>query len=137
MIKKTITYTDYDGNQRTEDFWFNLSKVELTEMDVTSPGGMTNFLQKIVSEQDNKKIWEAFKDLVFRAYGEKSLDGRRFIKDPEKTKAFSETEAYVELCMELFSDPDKAAEFVNGIVPQDVRARADQAAATPVIAPLA
>lgn len=118
MLKKSITYTDYNGNLRTEDFYFNLSKAELVEMEMQTAGGLQNMLEKIVAEQDNKRITEMFKTLILKAYGEKSPDGKRFVKSPEISAAFEQTEAYVELFMELFTDADKAAKFFTGIVPK-------------------
>lgn len=117
MLKKTITYTDYDGNERTEDFYFNLSKAEISEMELSINGGLTKLIEKIVQENDQAKIVEYFKDLILRSYGEKSLDGKRFIKSKELSEAFSQTEAYSELFMELATDADAAAAFVNAITP--------------------
>lgn len=118
MIKKTITYTDYNGVDRTEDFYFNLNKAEIMEMELSTTGGMTEMIQKIVAAQDAPAIIKIFKDLVLKAYGEKSADGRQFIKSEEKAIAFSQTEAYSQLFMELATDADAAAKFVNGIIPQ-------------------
>jgi len=115
MLKKTITYTDYDGNERVEDFYFNLSKAEVAEMEMSEYGGLSNLLKKIV--QDTKRIIEMFKDLILRAYGEKSPDGKRFVKNQELREAFSQTEAYSELFMELAGNAEAAAAFVNGITP--------------------
>lgn len=120
MLKKTINYTDYNGMERKEDFYFNLSKAELTEMELSTAGGLAEMIQKIVDTQDTPKIVKIFKDLVLKAYGEKSPDGKRFIKNDEIREAFSQTEAYSELFMELASDADAAAAFVNGIVPKDL-----------------
>jgi hypothetical protein len=117
MLKKTITYIDYDDNKRTEDFYFNLNKAELTEMELSHDGGLTRVMEKIVSTQDSRKIVEIFKDLILRAYGEKSLDGRRFIKNQEIRDSFAQTEAYSNLFMELASNAEAAAAFVNGIAP--------------------
>lgn len=117
MLKKTITYVDYDGNQRTEDFHFNLTKAELTEMELSKAGGLTKVIEKIVAEQDTTKIIDMFKDLILKSYGEKSPDGKRFIKNKELSEAFSQTEAYSDLFMELSTDANAAAAFVNGIVP--------------------
>jgi len=120
MLKKTIKYTDYDGNERTEDFYFNLSKAELTEMELSVKGGLKKMLDKIIAEQDGKRIIELFKDLILRSYGEKSSDGKRFVKTQELRDAFGQTEAYVELFMELASDAEAATLFVNGVVPQNL-----------------
>jgi hypothetical protein len=117
MIKKTITYTDYDGNERTEDFYFNLSRAELIDMNFSTEGGLDKTLEKITKEKDVVKIAEMFKKFILASYGEKSGDGKRFIKSPELTEAFSQTEAYSELYMELYTDPDAAAAFFTGVIP--------------------
>lgn len=117
MRKETITFTDYNGNQRTEDFFFNLSKAEVMEMELSTAGGLAEMINKVVATQDGPQIVKIFKDLVLRAYGEKSADGRRFIKSEELRTAFAQTEAYSELFMKLATNADAAAEFVNGIVP--------------------
>lgn len=117
MLKKTITYTDYNGNERTEDFYFNLTKAEVMEMEMSTSGGLAEMITKIVAAQDAPSIIKIFKDLVLKAYGEKSLDGKHFIKSEELSIAFSQTEAYSQLFMELATDADSAAAFVNGIIP--------------------
>lgn len=117
MLKKTMTYIDYEGTSRTEDFYFNISKGELAEMELGTDGGMSEMLKRIIASQDRKKIIEIFKEIILKAYGVKSDDGKRFIKSPELSKAFSETEAYSDLFMELVSDGKAAADFVNAIVP--------------------
>lgn len=117
MLKKTITYVDFDDNNRTEDFYFNLTKAEVTEMEMSTEGGLAKMLEKIVAAQDSKRIIEIFKDLILKAYGEKSPDGKRFIKNQELRDAFAQTEAYSELFMGLAMNAEMAAAFVNGIVP--------------------
>jgi hypothetical protein len=117
MLKKLITYTDFDGNERKEEFYFNLTKAEVTEMEMSAEGGLSKTLQRIIETQDNKRIIETFKDLILRSYGEKSPDGKRFIKNQELRDAFAQTEAYSELFMELAMNAESAAAFVNGIVP--------------------
>ena len=117
MLKKTITYNDYNGNERTEDFYFNLTKAEIMEMELGTTGGLAEMLTRIVAAQDAPAIIKVFKDLVLKAYGEKSPDGKRFIKSEELSTAFSQTEAYSQLFMELATNADEAAKFVNGIVP--------------------
>ena len=136
MLKKTITYKDYNDVERTEDFYFNLSKAEAMEMELSITGGLTEMIRKIVAAQDTPTIIATFKQIILKAYGEKSADGRRFIKSEELSKAFSETEAYSILYMELATDANAAAEFVNGIVPKDVDAPAAQQSAKPVLAPV-
>lgn len=127
MLKKTIKYNDYNGVERTEDFYFNLTAAEITEMEMTTEGGLAEMIQRIVAAQDVKAIIKVFKDIVLASYGEKSADGRRFMKSDEIRDAFAQTEAYSIMFMELATDADKAAEFINGIVPADV---AKQAAST-------
>lgn len=117
MLKKTITYTDYNDVSRTEDFYFNLSEAEIMEMEMSTAGGLAESIQRIVAAQDAPAIIKIFKDLVLKAYGIKSPDGRRFEKTQKLRDEFEQTEAYSKLFMELATDADKAAEFVNGIVP--------------------
>lgn len=121
MVKKTITYKDYNDVERTEDFYFNLTKAELMEMELSTSGGLAEMIQNIVQTQDMPSIVKVFKDLVLKSYGEKSADGKRFMKVNDAgaplSIAFSQTEAYSQLFMELATDADKASEFVNGIIP--------------------
>ena len=120
MLKKTITYVDYNGTERTEDFYFNLNKAEIMEMEMGTSGGMAEMIQRIVAAQDAPAIIKIFKDLVLKAYGEKSPDGKRFIKNNDLREEFAQTEAYSQLFMELATDSDAAAKFVNGIMPADL-----------------
>lgn len=117
MLKKTITYTDYNDVERTEDFFFNLSKAEIMEMEMSTAGGFAESIQRIVAAQDAPAIIQTFKDLILKAYGIKSPDGKRFIKNQALRDEFEQTEAYSILFMELATDADKASEFVNGITP--------------------
>lgn len=117
MLKKTITYVDYNGAERTEDFYFNLSKAEVMEMEMSTSGGLAEMIKKIVAAQDAPAIIKIFKELILKAYGEKSPDGKRFIKSEEIATSFSQTEAYSQLFMELATNADEAAKFVNGIIP--------------------
>ena len=120
MLKKTITYTDYNGNSRTEDFYFNLTEAEVTEMELSVNGGLAEMIKRIVAAQDSKQIIEIFKDIIMRAYGEKSPDGKRFIKTQEVKDNFAQTEAYSKLFMELATDDKAAADFINGIIPAKI-----------------
>ena len=120
MLKKTITYIDYNGVERTEDFYFNLSKAEVLELEMGTTGGLTEMINKIVAAQDTPTLIKIFKDLVLRAYGEQSPDGKRFIKSDEIRDAFSQTEAYSNLFMELATDAEAASKFFNGIIPDNV-----------------
>lgn len=117
MLKKTITYTDYNGTERTEDFYFNLSKAEVAELEMGIEGGLSAMIEKIVAAKDTPAILAIFKKLVLQAYGEKSADGKRFVKSEEISTAFSQTEAYSDLYMELATNADEAAKFFNGIIP--------------------
>lgn len=128
MIHKTITYTDYNGTERTEDFYFNLSKAELIELETSVPGGISETINRITQTQDVPAITKLFKKIILLAYGEKSADGKRFIKSEELSKEFSQTEAYSELFTDLVlsGDANKAAEFINGLLPAGL---ADQVAA--------
>lgn len=119
MLKETRTYTDFNGVERTEDFYFNFSKAELAEKHLSSNEGLSEMLNRIVNSKNNKEIVDTFKEIILEAYGEKSEDGRRFIKSPELSKAFSETPVYSDLFMELATDDDKAAAFIHGILPAD------------------
>lgn len=117
MLKRTITYTDFDGNQRTEDFYFNLSKAEVIEMEMGVTGGLTQMIHKIIAAQDNRQVLETFKSLILKAYGEKSPDGKRFIKNQDLRDSFEQTEAYNILFMELATDEQKSIDFVKAIIP--------------------
>ncbi len=122
MLKKTVTYTDYNGVEREEDLYFNLNQSELLEMEASVDGGMSAMLEKIVAEQNPKKIMEFFKDFLLKAYGQKSADGRRFIKSDELREEFSQTEAYNKIFTELAFDANAAAAFVNGVMPKETKA---------------
>lgn len=126
MLKKTITYMDYNGTERTEDFYFNLNKAELMEMEMGIDGGLAEMIQTIVAAKDAPAIIKVFKDLVLKAYGEKSPDGKRMVKNDEIRNAFAQTEAYSELFMELATDDKKAAEFINGIMPADINTSSEK-----------
>lgn len=121
MLKKTITYTDYNGVEREEDFYFHMSKPELLEMELTTVGGYTDMINKIIAAKDQSALLNIFKEFVFKAYGEKSPDGRQFMKSEAISKAFSETPAYSEIYMELVTDADAAARFVNGVIPEELQ----------------
>lgn len=122
MLKKIITYTDYNGLERTEPFYFNLSKAELMEMELGVTGGMTEMLNKIIAAKDAPSLMKTFKEMIMKAYGVKSDDGKRLIKSEELSIAFTQTEAYTVLFMELITDDKAAADFVNGIIPNEIQA---------------
>lgn len=118
MLKKTITYTDYNGVERTEDHYFNLTKAEVVEMEMGVSGGYTEMINRVISAQDAPTIMKTFKEFISRSYGIKSLDGIRFEKSDEISRAFMQTEAYSVLFMELCTDGGAAAAFVNAIIPK-------------------
>lgn len=122
MLKKTIEYVDFNGEERTEDFWFHLSKAEILEWISSTDGSYTldKYLVHVAKTKKPKEVMDTFKDLIWRSYGEKSLDGRRFMKSDEIKQNFFETEAYSILFTELVSDASKASEFINGIIPPDL-----------------
>lgn len=122
MNKKTITYTDFDGVKRTENFYFNLSKAELMDMELTTPdGGLRNRLRAIMDKRDIPGIIKTIKDFIMAGFGEKSPDGRKFIKSKALTEAFMQTNAYSELYMELISDANATASFITLMIPEELR----------------
>lgn len=120
MLKKTITFEDFEGNKRTEDFYFNLNKAELAEMQMSRQGGFTDWIQKVIDARDNTTLYATIKDFVLKSVGIKSPDGRRFIKNSEIREEFEQTEAYSELMMELMSDEKAFSAFCQGIIPKEL-----------------
>lgn len=129
MYKKVITYENYDGEERTMDAYFNMTEAEVMEFNFAWDGGLNDFLKKMVDEKDQKRLIEFIKILILKSYGERSLDGNRFIKTPEITEAFTQTPAYSEMFMMLATDDQEASNFVNGIIPKKLRDRAEKAQA--------
>lgn len=117
MLKKTITYEDFNGDQVSEDFFFHLSKAELVELELSHDGGLSESLQRIVAAEDGKSIIAEFKNIILSSYGKRSADGRRFIKNQALREEFESTEAYSTLFMELVTSTDSAIEFINGVIP--------------------
>lgn len=126
MLVKRINYTDYNGTQRSEDFYFNLNKGEIFNLQFGTEGGLDKAIQKIIQTEDTPKIVKIFQDIILNAYGVKSDDGRRFIKSEELSTEFKQTEAYSELLMELVSDEKKAADFINALMPKDLAEEAQK-----------
>ena len=123
MLKKTITCEDFDGNTYTEDYWFHLNKTELAELNLGKKEGFYKYAQRLAKEdtdENREKILEIYRDLILKSYGRKSADGRRFIKSPEMSKEFSETNAFEQLYMELIQSETALAEFFNGVLPKDM-----------------
>lgn len=120
MLKKTITFTDFDGVSRTEDHYFNLTKAEITEMELSKDGGLTTVINRIISEKNMPALAASFKEILKRTYGRKSDDGRRFMKSEEIWKEFEESGAYDVFFMELIQNAGKAIDFINGVIPKDL-----------------
>ncbi len=118
MLAKKITYTNFNGEEVTETFYFNLTRAEVSEMQVNHPGGYSEYLERIVESKDTKEIVDAFTTFILDSYGEKSDDGRFFDKSEEMKKRFHTSEAYSVLLMEMLEDPDKAANFITSILPE-------------------
>jgi len=126
MIKKTVTFTDFDGNKRTEDFYFHLTEQELTEWELSVDGGLSGVLTRIVNSQDTKTLIGIFKDLLIKSYGVKTPDGRGFVKNKEVLNNFTCTQAFSDIYMELATDDKAAAEFVNGVMPAGLADKANK-----------
>ena len=122
MFTKKIKYEDFNGEQRERKFYFNLSKAELLEMELSTNGGYENYINRIIETRDQAELIRIFKDLILKSYGVKSDDGERFIKTQELTDAFTQTDAYSELFMELATNAESATAFVNGIIPKALAA---------------
>jgi len=120
VLKKSITYHDLDGKELAEDFYFNLTKAEIAKMELVEPGGLAKKLQGILAEEDRRKILDTFEMIIKQTVGRRSEDGKRFIKTPEITNEFMQTEAYSVLFMEMVTDAEAAAAFIVGVVPSDV-----------------
>ena len=120
MLTKTISYTDYNGNKKTKNFYFNLTRTELAKMELTSKSGMEATIKQMVNEDDREKIIELFEKIVLGSYGEKSADGEEFLKSPEIVAKFTAHPAYDVLFMELISSEKAMADFINAVVPQDI-----------------
>jgi len=118
VLKKTITYKDFNDEEVSEDFFFHLSKAELVELEMSHQGGLSEALKRIVAAEDGKSIIAEFKNIILGAYGKKSEDGRRFIKNQDLRDEFESSEAYSVLFMELVTQTDKAVEFINGVIPE-------------------
>lgn len=136
MYKKTIKYTDFNDVDRSEDFYFNLTKAELMELNFKYDGGLSAYITRITNTQDTKALAELFKELVLCTYGEKSDDGKRFMKNPELSANFACTQAYSEFYMLLSTNEKEATKFINGILPKDIVAEVEKQKNSGNIAPL-
>ena len=135
MLKKTIKYTDFNGNEVTEDFYFNLTKAEVAEMELGASrldadgnikGGMQDLLAEIVASGSGQRIMDTFKEILARSYGIRSEDGKRFIKSKELFEEFTQTAAYSEFFMELITDADAASSFIKAVMPADLAVESDK-----------
>ena len=124
MVVEKIKYTDFNGLEREEEFMFNLTEAEITEMELTTDGGLSDSIKKIIAAQDTPEIIKVFKMLLLKSYGEKSADGRRFVKSEELSEEFSQTNAYSQLFMKLATDDKAAVAFINGIMPDSMQEKA-------------
>lgn len=131
MLKREITYEDFNGNEVTETFYFNISKPELVEMEVEYPEGFSTLIKRIIEEKNHKELINHFKAIVLHAYGQKSEDGKRFIKSDILREEFSQTAAYNVLFMDLATNDDAAASFLKGVLPSDMVAEIDKSAPKP------
>ena len=135
MLVERVKYKDFDGNEREENFYFNFTEAELTEMELSTKGGLKNEIQRIMDSQDQSEIIKIFKNLLLKAYGVKSPDGKRFIKDEQLTKEFEQTNAYSQLFMKLAFDDEAAAKWINGVIPQEIAKELDTNT-TPALTPV-
>ena len=124
MVVEKIKYTDFNGIEREEEFMFNLTEAEITEMELTTDGGLSDSIKKIIAAQDTPQIIKVFKMLLLKSYGEKSADGRRFVKSDKLSEDFSQTNAYSQLFMKLATDDKAAVAFINGIMPDSMQEKA-------------
>lgn len=122
MLKKTIEYVDYNGVKHTEDYYFNLTKAEIIELQMGTKGGFVEAIQEAIKNEDSQTVMKATKDLIMKAYGKKSEDGKRFIKSPELALAFEQSPAYSELYVELLTDDEASSKFMRGVIPADLAA---------------
>ena len=131
MLRKEVEYKDFDGNDRKDVLWFHLNEVEITEMDLETSGGLVKYMESIIDTNDVNQLITIFKDLLIRSYGERSMDGKHFYKDDKIRNEFVSSAAYPVLYMEMVSDADKAVEFINGIVPSNIREKMAKIENTP------
>jgi hypothetical protein len=121
MLKRDIKYTDFDGNEATDTYYFNLTKSELVELEAGKPGGLDQWIRNVIDTKDNNALISEFKKIILLSYGEKSPDGKRFMKSDEMREEFSQTAAFDELFIELATNEDAAVKFLQGVVPKDLQ----------------
>lgn len=117
MYKITKKYEDFNGVEKTEDFYFNLTKAEIIKMELSEDGGLDKRLNRLIQTQDMKEAIKVFEALILMAYGIKTDDGR-FVKTEEARNKFVSSAAYSEIYMDLATNPEEAQKFVEGVVPK-------------------
>lgn len=137
MIQRTLTYTDYNGETRTENFYFNLTAAEITRLNFQKKGGLKGIIEKIIKTDDTGRMFALFEEIIQLAYGERSEDGRQFVKSRELSRAFSQTPAYSDLIIGFITDPDMATDFLNELIPADLANGADREKAAEEVKKLA
>ena len=120
MLKKTVTYENFNGEQVTKDLYFNLTKKELIDLQVSKDGGLDAYIKKITEEEDKKAMIQLLDSIILAAYGQKSEDGERFIKNKELIDAFVSSMAYDTLIDELFTVEGASLQFMMGLLPKDI-----------------
>ena len=123
MLKKEITFEDFEGNKVTQNFYFNITRAEAIEMDASAAGGLQNYAKAISEKKNPARVIGLIKDLILKSYGEKSDDGMRFMKSPEISAAFAATDAYSVLFTELLTNTQSLIDFFVGIAPTDSKAK--------------
>ena len=126
MFGRTFSYTDYNGNPRKDTWYFNLTKAELMKMELGAWGGLDALLKRLIREEKPEKIVDMFEKIILGAVGEKSPDGRRFIKNEQIRQDFYQTQAYSDLFFELVTDPEKLTAFLKGAIPEDLAKKIDE-----------
>lgn len=125
MLKKTITYENFDGEEVTEDFYFHLTKAELVELEMSKPGGLADYMQKLIEKDDRAGIIQTMKELILSSYGKRDAVKKQFVKNPVMRDEFEASEAYSELFMELVTKPDASLEFMTGVIPAGLAKQAN------------
>jgi hypothetical protein len=118
MLKREITYEDYDGEMVTHTYYFNLTRTEILELELEHKTGLEESIRQIIKAEDVKSLIKEFQRIILMSYGIK--DGNRFVKSDEVREEFKQTAAYDQLFMELATDENAAAEFIKGVVPRGV-----------------
>lgn len=124
MFVYNSKYTDYNGVERREDYYFNFTESELIDAEYDEGGSLSSILTNIVKTNDQGALIRMFKKLILKSYGEKSIDGKRFIKSEELSTQFSQTEAFNMMYMKCVTDDKFANKFIENIIPKAVTEKA-------------